>query len=371
MSSKNQILKPTFIVNKKRVLSNIERMVTKAYQSGCKLRAHFKTHQSAAIGEWFREFEIDSIAVSSLDMADYFADSGWKDISVCVPVNVRQIDQINQLNERTTLHVLAESPEAVSILAKQVEKTLNLWVEIDVGYGRTGIGYDDLGMLEKTIGVLKKSPKIRFMGILTHAGHTYGAGSVQGIREIYHDSLNKMEAAQSYFLNQGLENCKISVGDTPSCSIVEKFEPSIDEIRPGNFVFYDLLQLRIGVCQESEIAAAAVCPVIAKYPERIEIVIYGGGVHLSKEMLKLPNSHPYYGVACTYKEGEGWSSIINDAYVKGLSQEHGIISTPAGVLNQTQIGDLFAILPIHSCLTANLATTYQTIEGDTLSSFRL
>ena len=346
-------------------------MAAKADQSGCKLRAHFKTHQSAAIGDWFREFDIDSIAVSSMDMADYFANSGWKDISVCVPVNIRQVDQINSLNDRITLHVLVESPEAVSILAKQMEKTLNLWVEIDVGYGRTGIGYDDLAILEKTIGVLKKSPKIRFMGILTHAGHAYGAGSVKGIKDVYRDSLNKMEATQSYFLNQGMEKCLISVGDTPTCSIMERFDPAIDEIRPGNFVFYDILQLRIGACQESDIAAAAVCPVIAKYPERNEIVIYGGAVHLSKEMLNLPNGQPYYGVACTYTEGEGWSSIINEAYVKGLSQEHGILSAPAGLLNQTDIGDLFAILPIHSCLTANLATTYQTVEGDRLSSFRL
>jgi len=67
------ISKPTFVVDKQKVLINIEKMATKAQESGCKLRAHFKTHQSAEIGTWFRDFEIDSIAVSSLDMAAYFS----------------------------------------------------------------------------------------------------------------------------------------------------------------------------------------------------------------------------------------------------------------------------------------------------------
>jgi len=32
----------------------------------------------------------------------------------------------------------------------------------------------------------------------------------------------------------------ISYGDTPSCSIAENFD-EVDEIRPGNFVFYDVM----------------------------------------------------------------------------------------------------------------------------------
>jgi len=33
----------------------------------------------------------------------------------------------------------------------------------------------------------------------------------------------------------------------------------VDEIRPGNFVFYDLMQYRIGSCSVGQIAVAMAC----------------------------------------------------------------------------------------------------------------
>ncbi len=86
----------------------------------------------------------------------------------------------------------------------------------------------------------------------------------------------------------------ISIGDTPSCSIMENFE-GVDEIRPGNFIFYDLMQSQLGACDEQNIAVALACPVTAIHPNRNEIVIYGGGVHLSKEYLVNNNGVKSYG----------------------------------------------------------------------------
>ena len=67
-----KIIKPTLLLNQERALRNIERMAQKAKQSGVCFRPHFKTHQSAVIGEWFKAFGINKITVSSIDMAEYF-----------------------------------------------------------------------------------------------------------------------------------------------------------------------------------------------------------------------------------------------------------------------------------------------------------
>jgi len=77
----------------------------------------------------------------------------------------------------------------------------------------------------------------------------------------------------------------LSIGDTPTCSVAEDFS-GIDEIRPGNFVFYDLSQYQIGSCTIDQIAVAMACPIVAIHETRNEIVIYGGGVHFSKERLE-------------------------------------------------------------------------------------
>ena len=40
----------------------------------------------------------------------------------------------------------------------------------------------------------------------------------------------------------------ISVGDTPGISAAKNLE-GIDEVRPGNYVFYDVMQARMGNCK--------------------------------------------------------------------------------------------------------------------------
>ena len=77
----------------------------------------------------------------------------------------------------------------------------------------------------------------------------------------------------------------ISMGDTPGCSVAEDFT-GIDEIRPGNFVFYDLTQNRVGSNSIEQIAVAMACPVVAIHKDRREIIVYGGGVHFSKDRLE-------------------------------------------------------------------------------------
>ena len=91
------IEKPTLLLDKARALNNIERMAGKAARSEVRLRAHFKTHQSAEIGQWFRPYGVSTITVSSVDMALYFAEHGWNDITIAFPVNLRQIRTINML----------------------------------------------------------------------------------------------------------------------------------------------------------------------------------------------------------------------------------------------------------------------------------
>ncbi len=108
----------------------------------------------------------------------------------------------------------------------------------------------------------------------------------------------------------------ISLGDTPGCTIADDFY-SVDEIRPGNFVFFDLVQNSIGSAGIDEIAAVLVCPVVAVHKKRNEIIIYGGGVHLSKESLKDDKYGLIYGKA-VFPEPDKlhWKGLIPEMYVK-------------------------------------------------------
>ena len=45
---------------------------------------------------------------------------------------------------------------------------------------------------------------------------------------------------------------------------------------------------------------------------------------------------------------------FENAFVKSLSQEHGIIKFEDKLPEDILVGDVVGILPIHSCLSANL-----------------
>jgi len=94
------IQKPTLILDKGKCLQNIKRMSEKVNKSNVNFRPHFKTHQSAVIANWYKKFNVNSIAVSSVDMAVYFADNDWSDITIAFPVNILEIEKINILAKK-------------------------------------------------------------------------------------------------------------------------------------------------------------------------------------------------------------------------------------------------------------------------------
>ena len=170
-----------------------------------------------------------------------------------------------------------------------------------------------------------------------------------------------MRSLRGTMAEAGLPPPAVSVGDTPTCSLAETF-PGADEIRPGNFVFYDLMQVRLGVCREEDIALALACPVVGLYPERGEAIVHAGAVHLSKESLPGEDGEPIFGYLASL-EGGSFGRVDRQAPVVRLSQEHGVLRLPAERLRSLSLGQTICILPVHACLTAEQHAGYLTLDG--------
>jgi D-serine deaminase-like pyridoxal phosphate-dependent protein len=362
------IEKPTLLLDKARAVRNIDKMVAKAQRSGIHFRPHFKTHQAAGIGQWFRQRGVAAITVSSVDMAAYFAHHGWRDITIAFPVNLRQSKAISALAERVRLNLLVESAESAQRLSQELHTDVNVWLKIDAGYHRTGLAWDDAEAITAVAQAIQQAPRLHWQGVLTHAGQTYRAKSPAEVVAIYQDVLDRLKTAQRTLQRQGLETM-ISIGDTPGCSLVETFG-AVDEVRPGNFIFYDLTQLQIGACSQEEIAVAVACPVVAKHQARQQLILYGGAIHLSKEFLRDPDGRSIYG-RLAYPTAKGWTPILDNAFVASVSQEHGVVQADEALFNSVQVGDLLLVLPVHSCLTANLLQKYLTLDGEVIEMARL
>ncbi len=348
------ITKPSLLLDENICRKNIETMCLKAQAAGIDFRPHFKTHQSLEIGSWFKEFGVDKITVSSLTMAEYFS-ADWQDITVAFPVNILEIETINRLAKTIQLNVLLESAESAHLLKAKLKYTVGFFIKIDVGAHRTGLDPADTDTIDRILTETGNCDQLKFKGFLTHAGHTYKCSNSAEILDIHQKSLEILTALKQQYIDK-YSDIIVSIGDTPSCSILNDFTGA-DELRPGNFVFFDFTQYYIGACKINQIAVAMACPIVAIHAQRNKIVIYGGGVHFSKEQLSTPDRGISYGVAVERLDS-GWGDIIPGMHLKSLSQEHGIVSVPDSKIGEYKIGDHLLILPVHSCMTADTMRVY-------------
>ena len=332
---------PTLVINKSISSNNLDRMIGVANKNNLVLRPHFKTHQSIEIGNWFKEKGVTSITVSSIKMAEFFS-SEWDDITIAFPLNILEIDKLNFMITRHKVKLLIDSISSLKILNSQLEASIGVYLKIDVGYNRAGLKIDENQKIKSIINFCKTSQKISFLGFLAHFGDSYKSKNKKEIKNVFQKSIERIK-----ILSDEFPDYQISIGDTPTCSTIKKYPKFINEIRPGNFIFYDLAQYKIGSCEIDDIAVRIICPVISIYEEREEVLIYGGSVHFSKDSL-CENEYDIFGYVYF---GETWDVSNKIGYIKSLSQEHGIVKLEKKM--SLKIGDILNVIPVHSCLAVD------------------
>jgi D-serine deaminase-like pyridoxal phosphate-dependent protein len=356
-----KITKPTLLLNETIARANIQRMADKAEKSGVKLRPHFKTHQSADVAQWIREAGTTAATVSSVDMGLYFAEHGWDDIVIAFLVNWLEIDDINRLAEICHLGLLVDSLETVNFLNDNLKHPVDIWLDVDAGLHRTGFAWDNYDHAKKLSQAIMASDKMTLTGMLTHTGNSYVSRTDTEIRAVYDDTVARFQSLRDFLEAEGFGLLELSVGDTPCCSVVEDFS-AVDEIRPGCYVFFEMLQAVIGVCTVDDVAVGVACPVVAIQRESNEIVLHGGAVHISNYSVVDRKGQTMFGRVAKLTD-DGWKPLPDTTYVKRLSQEHGMIHADADALESIQIGDVLVVLPVHVCTAANLLKRYHLFDG--------
>lgn len=354
-----QISKPTLLLDEERVRNNLQAMADKARAHGLRLKPHLKTHQSLTVARWARECGTDAITVSSVAMARYFAAEGWDDITIAFPCYPAMARAIRQLPADTLVSVLISEAESAAGVLSELPGETQVYLEIDTGSGRTGFRPGNSGPISRTIRLIRSSGH-RFRGFYSHPGHSYQCSNPQEICTVHAHAVAAMRHLRAEYAPESgpIEVC---LGDTPCCSVAEDFE-GVTEISPGNYVFYDLMQHAIGSCGLQDIGVALAGPVAARYPERNEIAVHAGAVHLSKEQLA-QNSGAHYGRVVALDHDLQWDPSAALGIVRSLSQEHGIVQCSEASFGRLAAADAVAILPVHSCLTAQCMGAYRAVPS--------
>ncbi|MFW5767987.1 MAG: alanine racemase [Bacteroidota bacterium] len=343
------IEKSVLLISKSGTEANIRHMADKVKAKGLNFRPHFKTHQSYETAGIFKKHGIEKIAVSNIDMAYHFMNAGFKDICLAIPFNPLQAYHLKNLSSKSRFCITIDSPQHLDLYNEHCTNSTDVMIKIDTGYHRTGVNSGNTSEIMDIIKKINWQSRLHFKGFLVHNGQTYQAASRKEIANIHMDSLQKLQILKSRFSEF---SPYISIGDTPSASICEEFGP-VDELRPGNFVYYDYMQYQLGACRLDDIACHVIAPVISVHPDRREVILHCGAVHLSKESL-YSNGHLHFGEAMRIsREGE-IQTFSPPAFVTKLSQEHGTVRFSGQEAETFLPGDLLAIIPVHSCLTVNL-----------------
>jgi D-serine deaminase-like pyridoxal phosphate-dependent protein len=285
-------------------------------------------------------------------MAEYFA-ADYKDITLALPLNLRAFERINALAHRTGLTLLLSKEDAARALVKQIKAPVRVFIELDAGYHRTGIAPEQHGEIASIIQILSASPFTSFRGFYIHPGNSYGLDKLSAKQAIHEQALRAIADMKRIFHREGMD---YRLGDTPNCTLMEDFG-ELTSIGPGNYVFYDAMMARYGNCSWSDIAVCLAAPILEAHPSRQELIGHGGAVHLSKDLMEEADGTKHYGWI-SILNNEGWSEPLQGAYVKKLSQEHGIIHLPKPYFDALVPGGLLGILPVHSCLTASCMKGY-------------
>jgi D-serine deaminase-like pyridoxal phosphate-dependent protein len=322
---------------------NISRMADIARRGGVNLRPHIKTHKSLPIAHRQLVRGALGVTVATLAEAELMAQGGIQDILLAYPpVGSLKLARLLDLAAWIHLTVVVDSMDVARPLAaacKDRGMTLDVYVKVDTGLGRTGRSPEGAVELARE---LKQLEPLHLVGIMSHCGFSYGRQGSEELAEVAREDGQLMVQTKESLEKIGISIREVSVGSTPTCWTGE-LVPGVTEIRPGTYVFNDGNNVLLGIVGEEDCAASVLTTVISR-PNPRRVVIDAGSKSVAKELSSLG---PGYGIV----------KNLPGAVLERVYEEHGVIELPADS-PQPAVGDLLEIIPNHICPVVNLFSEY-------------
>jgi D-serine deaminase-like pyridoxal phosphate-dependent protein len=308
---------------------NIDRMQAFAAERGLDVRPHVKTHKCIEVGRRQVEAGAVGITAGNVGEAEVFAGAGFDDIFLAYPVwpAGTKGERIRELAQTARLRVGVDNAAAIEALADAMgeePERLQVVVEVDCGARRSGAPPEaagDLALIARKRGLVP-------VGVYTYPGHgSAGPGSREAAAQ---DQEAALTAAVRSLDGVGISAEVVSAGSTPTYAFATG--SVITEIRPGEYVFCDLNNTRLGACEEDQVALFVAATVVSDWvPEQV-ILDVG-----TKAMGREGNPEIGYGGLAGRK-----------AVLAKLNEYHGFVAVPGGE-SRPSVGTVVPVVPNHVC----------------------
>ncbi|KAH8044741.1 D-serine ammonia-lyase [Aureococcus anophagefferens] len=195
---------PNLICYEHVLKANAARMRSRAERLGCELRPHFKTVKTLGAATIATGGTKRKLTVSTLAEAFFLEAGGFDDIVYAVPLTPDKIDDVEDLSCRL---------EKFYVMVDHMDQ-----LRLRVRRGRALISWPS----DNTVAF---ADKVRRAGFAVPC---------------------------------------VGVGSTPTCSNPPEHLDGVDEMHPGNFLYYDTTQLRLGSCASVDDVAVRVITRVGK-----------------------------------------------------------------------------------------------------------
>jgi D-serine deaminase-like pyridoxal phosphate-dependent protein len=353
---------PAVLIDRKRLLANIERMQAAASANGIRLRPHAKTHKSPRVARWQIERGAVGICCAKLGEAEVFADAGIADIRLPYPLHPTNASRVAALLDRTRLSFIVDHPMVArgwSLAMSAVGREVDVLVKVDVGFHRCGI---DPAMPDALAFVrnVAEMPGLKLKGLLAHAGQGYHASSEDHLRQIAEDELRILTDLAGAARASGVEIEEISAGATPTARYSLALK-GLTEYRPGNYVYFDRTQVGLGAASLDDCALTVLATVVSK-PAANRLILDCGSKTLSNDQAR--GFGPLQGHGAVFRDSipKPGAQPDPDLIVERLSEEHATVRVNSGSTT-LEPGDRVRVLPNHACVVSNLVDQVFVMDG--------
>lgn len=340
-----QLDTPCLVIDADRLENNIRGMAERARRHNVALRPHIKTHKSVEIARMQLDAGACGITVAKVSEAEIMADAGIDDIFIAYPViGPVKLERLTRLAQRCRRLIVGidslAGARALDEAARAAGLKLEVRMEVDIGFARTGIAREDALDLARAV---SRMSGLDLTGIFAFKAMTLAgkpsldlqaAGEEEGRLTV--ELANRIRA-------DGIPLRDVSAGSTPTAAVIAA-QPGITEIRPGTYVFNDMATVASGACQLADCAAGVLVTVVSSNG-RDRLVVDGGCKTFSSD------SQPGTPPLCL----TGFGRVLQDEQLvlNRMTEEHGMMLVKPGA-KKHEVGDQLLVIPNHICTTVNL-----------------
>jgi D-serine deaminase-like pyridoxal phosphate-dependent protein len=332
---------PCLVVDRDALERNLVAMADRAREQGLALRPHAKTHKCVQIASRQVALGAVGLTVATVGEAELFADVGFTDLFIAYPVwaaGARGL-RLRALAERVTLRVGADSVEGVELLAPALAGTeAEVVVEVDSGHHRTGVAPGSVGQIASAV----QHNGLNVAGVFTFPGHSYAPGRRE---QAAVDEARAVLEADAALHQAGVRAGLRSGGSTPTAALVQ--QGTLNEMRPGVYVFNDAQQVELGAADWDAVALTAAATVVSRHGR--DIVLDAGSKVLGAD-------RPVWAT------GSGRLPDCPEARIGALSEHHATVTFDEDA-PLPELGSVVRLAPNHVCAAVNLADQLMIISG--------